>query len=338
MTSRPLNEPTSHFAILKTDPSLGEPMIQSLSPSAEPLLPDNGQLADRLNEIAELLDAQQANPYRAQSYRTAAQTVRGLPRRVHEILATDGPIGLTELPGIGPSLARSLERLVKTGRLALLEQLRGRYGPKDKLATVAGIGPKMAARIYQTLGIETLADFEAAAYDGRLAQVPGMGAKRLRAVRESLTGRFRQPPRRAGGRSSQSKTDGPTERVPVEELLSVDAEYRSKAKADRLLRIAPRRFNPTRKAWLPILHTRRVDREYTAFYSNSARAHEFDALGDWVVINRSPQSGGGQWTAMTSRFGDLQGTRIIRGREKDCADHYARVAFESPHSNTTQRD
>jgi predicted flap endonuclease-1-like 5' DNA nuclease len=301
-------------------------------------VPDNGHLADQLNEIAELLDAQLANPYRVQSYRTAAQTVRDLPRPIHEILAAEGPVGLTELPGIGLSLARSLERLVMTGRLALLEQLRGTYGPEDKLATVAGIGPKMAARIYQMLGIETLADLEAAACDGRLAQVPGMGAKRLRAVRESLTGRFRQPPRLAGGRSSQSKTDGPKERVPVEELLSVDSEYRRKAKADRLLRIAPRRFNPTRKAWLPILHTHRGDHEYTVLYSNSARAHEFDALCDWVVICRSPQSGGGQWTAMTSRFGDLQGSRIIGGREKECADHYARVAFESPHSNTTQRD
>lgn len=305
-------------------------MIRTFSANPDPP-PDNGQLADRLDEIAELLDAQQANPYRAQAYRRAAETLRGLEKPVHEILALEGTAGLTELPGIGPSLARSLDRLAKTGRLPLLEQLRGVFGPEEKLATVPGIGPKTAARIHQSLGIETLVDLQAAAYDGRLAQVPGMGTKRLRAVRESLAGRFRRPPRLA-----RSRAAAPQDPVLIEELLSVDEEYRRKAEADRLLRVAPRRFNPGRKAWLPILRTRRGDRDYTALYSNSARAHELDALRDWVIIYRTSQggggqggggqSGGGQWTVMTSRFGPLEGRRIIRGLEQECADHYARGA------------
>ncbi len=169
-------------------------MIRTFSPQLE-LPPDNGKLADRLDEIAELLDAQEANPYRARAYRTAADTIRALERPVHEIVAFDGSEALTELPGIGPSLARSLERLTTTGRLPLLEQLRGVYGPEEKIATVPGIGPKTAARIHQSLGISTLAELQAAAYDGRLAQVPGMGTKRLRGVRESLAGRFRRPAR-----------------------------------------------------------------------------------------------------------------------------------------------
>ena len=292
-------------------------MIRTLFPKSD-LPADNGQLADRLEEIAELLDAQQANPYRAQAYRTAAETVRGLPRPVTEILAVEGKEGLTELPGIGPSLARTLERLAKTGRLPLLEQLRSVYGPEDKIASVPGIGPKTAATIHHSLGIETLADLQAAAYDGRLAQVPGIGIKRLRSVRESLAGRFRRPARVARSQAAQLQ-----EPVSVEELLSVDDEYRRKAEADRLLRVAPRRFNPTRKAWLPILRTRRGDHDYTALFSNSARAHELDALGDWVVVYRTSQSGGGQWTVMTSRFGPLEGRRIIRGLERECAVHYA---------------
>ena len=106
--------------------------------------------------------------------------------------------------------------------------------------------------------------------------------------------------------------------------MSVDEEYRHKAEADRLLRIAPRRFNPDRKAWLPILRTHRGDHEYTALYSNTARAHELDALRDWVVIYRTAQTGGGQWTAMTSRFGPLAGRRIIRGLERECEEYYGR--------------
>ena len=293
-------------------------MIRTFSPQLE-LPPDNGKLADRLDEIAELLDAQEANPYRARAYRTAADTIRALERPVHEIVAFDGSEALTELPGIGPSLARSLERLTTTGRLPLLEQLRGVYGPEEKIATVPGIGPKTAARIHQSLGISTLAELQAAAYDGRLAQVPGMGTKRLRGVRESLAGRFRRPARLVRGRAAQVHAP-----VSVDELLSVDEEYRQKAQADRLLRIAPRRFNPDRKAWLPILRTHRGDHEYTALYSNTARAHELDALYDWVVIYRTAQTGGGQWTVMTSRFGPLTGRRIIRGLERECEEYYDR--------------
>jgi predicted flap endonuclease-1-like 5' DNA nuclease len=311
-------------------------MIRTFTLNTNPRPPDNDQLAARLDEIAELLDAQQANPHRAQAYRTAALTIRGLPRPVHEILAAEGTVGLTALPGIGTSLARSLERLVLTGRLALLEQLRGVFGPEDKLASVPGIGPKTAARIHQTLGIETLADLQAAAYDGRLSQVPGLGTKRLRAIRESLTGRFRRPGRVAHSKVGGTNSAKPAEPVPVEELLSVDDEYRVKTKLDRLLRIAPRRFNPDNKAWLPILHTRRGKHEYTALFSNSARAHEFDALHDWVIIYRSPQTGGGQWTAMTSRFGDLQGRRIIRGLERECAQYYERVSDKAADFETRQ--
>lgn len=289
-----------------------------LFPTSSEAFPDNGELADRLEEIAELLDAQEANPYRAQAYRTAAETVRGLDRPVRDILADEGPAGLMELPGIGRSLARSLERLSQNSRLPLLEQLRAVYGPEEKIASVPGIGPKTAARIHDSLGVETLADLQAAAYDGRLAQVPGIGAKRLRAVRESLAGRFRRPPR------TSLKPPQSTDPASIEEVLSVDEEYRRKAEADRLLRIAPRRFNPTQKAWLPILRTKRGEHAYTALYSNSARAHELDAVFDWVVIYRTPQGGGGQWTVMTSRFGPLLGKRIIRGLEKECAEHYAK--------------
>jgi DNA polymerase (family X) len=293
-------------------------MIRTFSPNSDPLA-DNAELADRLEEIAELLDAQEANPYRAQAYRTGAETVRTLERPVSEILAREGADGLTELPGIGPSLARSLERLSSEGRLPLLEQLRAVYGPEEKIASVPGIGPKTAGRIHRTLGIETLSDLQAAAYDGRLAQVPGIGTKRLRAVRESLAGRFRGPNRR-----TRSKTETQLEPASIDEILSVDEEYRRKAAADRLLRIAPKRFNPARKAWLPILRTRRGDHEYTALYSNSARAHELDAIYDWVVIYRPSQGGGGQWTVMTSRFGPLEGRRIISGLERECGEHYAR--------------
>jgi putative hydrolase len=102
----------------------------------------------------------------------------------------------------------------------------------------------------------------------------------------------------------------------------VDRDYRQKAQAQRLPTIAPRRFNPTGQAWLPILHTEQGKNHYTALYSNTARAHELGTLRDWVVIYRDDSNGAGQWTVVTARYGPLQGKRIVRGREEESAAYY----------------
>lgn len=296
-------------------------MIQSRPPESQPPL-SNTAIAARLDEVAELLEGQHANPFRVRAYRTAAETIRSLAQPVHELLVREGPEALQQLPGIGASLQRSIERLATTGRLGLLERLRGDTAAEDLFATVPGIGPKTAARIHDELGIETLAELEAAAYDGRLAHIPGMGTKKLEAVRDSLAGRFRRWRRPVPAASAPPAGDLP----PVDELLNVDAEYRRKAEADRLPRIAPRRFNPSHEAWLSILHAHRGERHYTALYSNTARAHELGTVKDWVVIYRDDHGGDGQWTVITSQFGDLRGRRIVRGREAECREFYARQA------------
>ena len=109
----------------------------------------------------------------------------------------------------------------------------------------------------------------------------------------------------------------------VELLLEIDREYREKARAGKLVRIAPRRFNPEHKAWLPVLHTRRGGWDFTALLSNTERAHELHRTYDWVVIFYSasgePQ---GQATVVTERRGALTGLRVVRGREPECARHY----------------
>jgi Holliday junction resolvasome RuvABC DNA-binding subunit len=288
------------------------------NPESSPLT--NDDIAGRLEHVADLLEAQRANSYRVRAYRTAAQTLRSLAESVQELIARGGHPALQELPGIGKSLARAVERLAQTGRWGLLKQLEGETAAEEVFITVPGVGRKTAARIHEELGIETLSDLEAAAYDGRLARMTGMGRKKVQAVRDSLAGRFRHWQRATIRRSTRENTDQPS----VEELLSIDEEYRRKAERDRLLRIAPRRFNPMHEAWLPILHTHREDRHYTAMYSNTARAHEWGAVRDWVVIFRDDPAGEGQWTVVNSRFGNLQGRRVVRGRESECRDFYAR--------------
>ncbi|MEX2286860.1 MAG: helix-hairpin-helix domain-containing protein [Planctomycetaceae bacterium] len=279
----------------------------------------NSEVAERLDELADRLDAQQANGFRVRAYRTAAETIRSLEGPVAELVESEGMDGLTRLPGIGPSLARTITRLTRSRRVPLLERLRRDTMPEAMFATVPGIGREMAARIHEATGIETLADLETAAYDGRLSRVPGIGPKRILAVRESLASRFRRRPEPARRMAMSDNSIEP----PVDHLLSLDKEYREKAASDRLPRIAPRRFNPTGVAWLPVWETQRGEDRYTVMYSNTARAHELGAVHDWVVIYCRTAGPAAQWTIVTSQFGALKGRRIVRGREAECRRYYA---------------
>jgi putative hydrolase len=268
----------------------------------------NEDVAGRLEEVARLLAAQGAGRFRVRAYERAAETLRQLPRPVTEILDQEGLNGLEALPGIGVSIARAIRDLLTRGRLAMLDRLRGESDPSRLLASVPGIGRATADRLYHDLGIETLEDLEAAAHDGRLEQVAGLGKKRLAGIRDSLAHRLARvkPP-------AESQRD---QQPSVEEILDVDREYRQKATAGQLVKIAPRRFNPSRVAWLPILHTTRGRRHYTALFSNTALAHRLGRTDDWVVIYWDDGRGERQCTVVTALGGAFKGRRIVRGRRQ----------------------
>lgn len=277
-------------------------------------MPSNEEVAEVLDQVAALLEAQRANRFRVGAYEKAADTLRGLAGPAADILETAGIAGLATLPAIGESLARVIAEVLETGRLGLLERLRGHAAPETLFATVPGIGSRLAARIHDELGIETLEELETAAHDGRLAAMRGFGSRRVLAVAESLAGRLGRRARRASYRGG----DPP----PVGELLDVDREYRQKSNAGELRRITPRRFNPEAKAWLPILHTSRGDHNYTALYSNTALAHELGKTRDWVVLYRDDGTGERQATVVTETRGALRGQRVVRGREAECLAYY----------------
>lgn len=286
----------------------------------------NEDIAGRLDEVARILAEQGANRFRVHAYQQAATVLRGLARPVSEIFAEEGIAGLEQLPGIGESIARAIRDLLRHGRLAMLDRLRGDHDPIALLTSVPGIGKALAWKLHDELGLESLEDLESAAQDGRLTNVAGFGAKRLSGIRDSLAhrlGRVRQapPPPSITNRSGE-----PT----VDELLDVDTEYRREAAAGHLRKIAPRRLNPTGEAWLPVLHTTRGERHYTALFSNTARAHELHKTRDWVVLYFDGRDGEQRCTVITSEFGRLKGRRIVRGREEECEDLYQRQGRASP--------
>jgi DNA polymerase (family X) len=285
----------------------------------------NHDIATRLDEVARLLDDQQASRFRVQAWRRGAETVRTMERPAAQVLESEGLRGLEALPAIGHTLARAIEALVRSGHLPILDRLRGESDPVKLLATVPGIGPVLADRLHEELGVESLHELELAAHDGRLERLPGFGDQRLAGIRDALAGRL--------GRVRS--TPGPTAKAPpLAEVLDVDAEYRRRARAGTLPRIAPRRFNPTGAAWLPVLHTARGERQYTALFSNTARAHHLHRTDDWVVIYHDGHGPDGQCTVVTARDGPLRGHRVVRGREPECLEHYRIPAWED--SNPSQ--
>jgi hypothetical protein len=282
----------------------------------------NADIATRLEEVADVLEAQHANPYRVQAYRRAAMTMRNCGRPVSDIVGKEGVEGLQELPGIGESLSRTIHQLFTTGRLPMLERLRGESDPVGLLTSVPGIGRRLAERLHADLGIASLEELEAAAHDGRLAGIEGFGSKRIAGIRDSLAGRL--------GRVRKTAPPTVAPEPSVSEILAVDREYRLKAEADELPKLAPRRFNPQHEAWLPILHTMRGDRHYTALFSNTAHAHQAGKTHDWVVIYYDGGRGERQCTVITSERGTMKGRRIVRGREAECTAHYFKPLAEAP--------
>lgn len=274
----------------------------------------NQLVADKLRQAADVLEQQSANPYRINAYRRGADTIATMDEPVKMILETEGIEGLVALPTIGRGIATAIDEIIRTGTWAQLERLRGSLDPEKLFQTVPGVGPELARRIHETLHIDTLEAFEAAAHDGRLEQVPGLGARRAAAIRASLQTMLGRIPKRI-----PSDIEGPS----VELLLDVDQEYRGKALANKLPTISPKRFNPDNKAWLPILHTRRDAWQFTALFSNTARAHKLKKTGDWVVLYfYDDDHQEGQQTVVTETHGPLKGKRVIRGREAECQQYY----------------
>ena len=274
----------------------------------------NRRIANQLRRIAALLDAQKANPFRINAYRHAADTLEHLEASVADILDAKGIRGLIALPAIGEGIAHSVYEYVATGRMSRLESLQGGNYPETWLRRIPTVGRGLASRIHAELHVDSLDDLERVRRNGELARLDGVGGKRLEAIETWMRSqRERQKHRSRPG----------FEHPGVDLILRIDREYRAEAAAGRLPKIAPRRFNPDNRAWLPILHTTRRGWHFTALFSNTARAHQLGHTDDWVVIyfydDRHREA---QHTVVTETHGRLEGERVVRGRELECEDYY----------------
>lgn len=157
---------------------------------------ENVEIAQILNEVADLLEIQQTNPFRIRAYRNATRTIatHAVPMRKLIEQGTD----LTDLPSIGKGMAENIQELVETGRLAILDELSDEIpeGLID-LMRLPGLGPKKARKLWDELGVESIEDLEAVANEGRVAELDGFGKKTQERILQGIqnfrtnTARFR---------------------------------------------------------------------------------------------------------------------------------------------------
>jgi DNA polymerase (family 10) len=143
---------------------------------------DRLAVAAALHEIALLLQMKGGSPHRWRAYDKGARALESLER---DLAAMTRAGQLTEIPGIGPGLARTITELVETGRSPMLEELRGQLPPGVvELATVLSL-PKIQA-VHEALGVASLAGLEQAAREGRLRAVKGFGPRTEEKVLEQI--------------------------------------------------------------------------------------------------------------------------------------------------------
>lgn len=145
----------------------------------------NAEIAALFTRYADLLEVEDANPFRVRAYRNAARVVGGDSRSMADLLSAGRD--LTELPGIGKDLAAKIAVVVATGRLPQLEELQRRIpGALSDLMQLPGLGPKRVKLLYRELKIRNHEDLLRAARSGKLAELPGFGPKLMQKITEAL--------------------------------------------------------------------------------------------------------------------------------------------------------
>ncbi|MYA33140.1 MAG: DNA polymerase/3'-5' exonuclease PolX [Gemmatimonadales bacterium] len=137
---------------------------------------ENIEIVRVLDEVADLLEIQQANPFRVRAYRNAVRTINAHASPLRKLVEQGAD--LAELPSIGKGLADNIRELVESGRLTMLEEMAAEIPPGlVELMRLPGVGPKKARKLWDELGVESIDDLEEVASEGRVAELPGFGVK-----------------------------------------------------------------------------------------------------------------------------------------------------------------
>lgn len=144
----------------------------------------NQEVAQQLREIYQLMQLAGENRFRAIAFDRAAQTIESLNEDINIYIENDN---LTDIKGIGNSIASDIKSYAETGQIEVLESLRERIpAGVVQWLDISGLGPKNIAKIHKELGITTLDELREACSDGRVASLDGLGAKSAEKILQSI--------------------------------------------------------------------------------------------------------------------------------------------------------
>lgn len=146
----------------------------------------NADIARQLDQVADLLEISEANPFRVRAYRNASRTVRDHPEPLAELVRAGG-YHLTELPSIGDGIASEIEALIATGDMPQRQTLVKKLPPGLlDLLRISGLGPKRVKLLHEKLKVKTVVDLGKAIEAGKVAKVAGFGPKMIEKIRSGL--------------------------------------------------------------------------------------------------------------------------------------------------------
>lgn len=161
-------------------------MSDSYAPGSG-LVVDNAQVARVLQQIADMLEFKNENPFKFRSYQMAAETIGSMGTPITDIVARGGAPELQKIPGIGKTISAQILEIIETGRSPYFEELTKDVPPTVlDLRRVSGIGLKTAQLLYRDFQIKSLVELKTFAEGGGLSSVPGLGEKTAARVKASL--------------------------------------------------------------------------------------------------------------------------------------------------------
>ena len=156
---------------------------------------DNKALAGILFETADLLEIDGQDSFRIRSYRNAAEAIEANPQQLSDLIGE--PKQVLAIAGIGKGMLANLQEMLKDGKLTLHTRMLEKYRPSMlELLKIQGLGPKTIALIWSAYKISDVEGVEKLAREGKIQELPRMGAKQeqklLKAIEDyrRIAGRF----------------------------------------------------------------------------------------------------------------------------------------------------
>ena len=145
---------------------------------------DKNKIAEILVEIGMLLELKGENPFKTRAYGNAARAIENLAEPLEKLITEDR---LMEVKGIGEAISKKITELAQTGKLKYYEELKASIPPGlAEMLEISGLGPKKVKTLHDKLGIETIAELEAACKSGKVAELDGFGEKTAQNILEGI--------------------------------------------------------------------------------------------------------------------------------------------------------